>query len=90
MSRPTMPHATTRLTAQSWPQLTRDVQAWLAAQVHRETGRWQATRVRLDVPPHLAEAPVAECAPLVAWLKAQGLGLLVLGSRRADAFLQVW
>ena len=72
-----------------WPQVIDWVQAIVVDLAHRHTGRWQPSRVRLDVPPALASAPRAHYQPLVDWLGARQVRLLLLGSRRADLRLEV-
>ena len=78
------------LPTRPWPQVIDWVQATVVDLAHRHTGRWQPSRVRLDVPPALAGAPHAQYQPLVNWLAARQVQLLLLGSRRADLRLEVW
>ncbi len=77
------------LPATSWAALTAQVKNHLINLAHSHTGRALPQSVRLDVPPAMAQAPATEYAELLAWLRANGLQVLVFGSRRADVRLEV-
>lgn len=72
-----------------WPEITAWVQAQLLDLAHRRTGQRQPTQVRIDVPPAMAQTAARHSAPLLAWLQARQLRVLMLGSRRADVRLEI-
>lgn len=88
---PAMPPCATvlRHPAGPWPQITAWVQEQWVDLAHRRTGRAQATQVRIDVPPAMAHTAAQHSGPLLAWLRARHVQVLLLGSRRSDVRLEI-
>lgn len=76
-----------RIAVRDWPSLTAHVQEVLLDRAHA-SGE-PVSRLRLDVPPPLAGARPEALAALLAWCRAEGIVLVVLGSRRADVRIEV-